>query len=853
MSPTAALRERSPSAVTMAAWGLGAVFLLVAVSPPLLACDDGTAVPDPGNNPGLVSDCEILLELRDELAGTGFLNWNTQLAMTQWQGIRISGSPSRVTEVSGYQLTGVIPVELGQLSQLRRLSLGGNRLTGSIPPGLGQLSQLRRLSLGGNRLTGPIPLELGQLSQLELLHLGENQLTSEIPVELGRLSQLKWLYLDNNQLTGSIPPGLGRLSQLLELSLDNNQLTGAIPVGLGQLLRLELLYLQHNQLTGPIPIELAQLRWLEQLYLGENQLTGPIPPELSQLTQIRELNLYNNQLTGSIPPELGRLSRMWRLYLGENQLTGPIPPELGQFSQLQYLFLDNNQLTGHIPPGLSQLSELQWLHLQHNQLTGSIPPELGQLSQLRELHLQHNQLTGTIPPELGQLSELLRELHLQNNQLTGPIPTELGQLSKLREFSFRGNRLVGPVPIPLNHLPDVYVLNLAASWVGPGQIKATWDDPGDPTASYEYRLWDPFQDWTDWGEIADSEMTLRAGKEGTIEWTLTVLPTHSNDRFRIVHATIGIRAFNGRGYSPEAIAELHRLEVSGATDQGPVYVPYCRSRLFYLWPYAPCATTAVLPQVVMGPLGENIAQTEIILTNRDPIRQACEVALLFHRGTSEGPEVSFNDPDARLAGHNLLRTSISRGGARIFTLTPADAQQLVTGAVWVFVQSPCSVDSLQVQGRYLLENRIDGEIAEIFSVSSQSPKEWLGGGDCQVLTGIFGPGRDVGFASVTREPEQGAPAGTWLHFRSFDLEGKPTGNPPSLEISGGHNASFPWSFEEPTIIEMCLEVPETDSNFYLSTLAVGITQTGTRQQWSDEIFVDAFPTEHPSAWSEPDP
>ena len=152
-----------------------------------------------------------------------------------------------------------------------------------------------------------------------------------------------------------------------------------------------------------------------------------------------------------------------------------------------------------------------------------------------------------------------------------------------------------------------------------------------------------------------------------------------------------------------------------------------------------------------------------------------------------------------------------------------------------------------------MESRIDGEIEEIFSVSSQSPQEWLGDGDCQVLTGIFGAGRGVGFASVTREPEQGAPTGTWLHFQSFDLEGNPTGNPPSLEISGGHNASFPWSFEKPTIIKMCLEVPETDSNFYLSTLAIGITQTGNKQQRSDEIFVDAFPSEQPSAWSDPVP
>ena len=438
-------------------WSLAAVLLLAAVSPPLQACDGGTAVPDPGNNPGLVSDCKILIALRDELAGSGSLNWDTQLAMTSWQYIRISGSPSRVTEVSGYQFTGVIPTELGQLSQLLRLSLGGNQLTGVIPMELGQLSQLLRLSLGGNQLTGPIPMELGQLSQLELLHLGGNQLTSEIPAELGRLSQLKWLHLYDNQL------------------------------------------------TGPIPTELGQLR--SACTCGSCHLDD------------KPANGNDSGRTGADCPTSGMVTGLPRR---QPALNGT----------------DTNR-------------------------------ELGQLSQLRELHLQNNQLTGPIPPELGQLSQL-RELHLQHNQLTGSIPTELGRLSQLREFSFRGNRLTGPVPIPLNHLPDVYVLNLAASWIGPGQMKVTWDDPGDLTASYEYRLWDPVQDWTDWGEIADPEMTLRAREERTIEWTLTVLPAHSDDRFRIVYTHIGIRASNRNGLSPEAIATVRPLE--GTTLYFPDYV-----------------------------------------------------------------------------------------------------------------------------------------------------------------------------------------------------------------------------------------------------------------------------------------
>ena len=485
-------------------WSLVVGLLLAAGSPPLQACDGGTAVPDPGNNPGLVEDCKVLLALRDELAGTGSLNWDTQLAMTSWEGIRVSGSPSRVTglDLTDTQLTGAIPPELGQLTQLQELHLCCNQLTGAIPAQLAQLTQLQELYLQHNQLTGTIPAELGQLSQLRVLVLEDNQLTGAIPAGLGQLSRLEYLILSDTQLTGAIPPELGQLSQLWELTLRDNQLTGAIPAELGQLSELGRLRLENTHLTGPIPPELGQLSQLQELYLFNNQLTGPIPSELGQLTQLwwldlrnnqltgeipaelgqlsqlQELNLFNlNELTGQIPSELGQLSQLQYLTLYNNQLSGEVPAELGQLAQLQYLTLFNNQLSGEIPVELSQLSqlwslaldhngltgpipselgqlsELRWLTLDHNQLTGKIPAQLGQLSQLRSLALDHNQLTGEIPAELGQLTQL-RNLFLANNQLTGEIPLELGQLSNLEQFSFRGNRLTGPVPVALSHLPE---------------------------------------------------------------------------------------------------------------------------------------------------------------------------------------------------------------------------------------------------------------------------------------------------------------------------------------------------------------------------------------------------------------
>ena len=103
------------------------------------------------------------------------------------------------------------------------------------------------LNLGSNRLSGEIPPELGNLTNLQLLHLDHNQLSGEIPPELGNLTNLQLLYLHYNQLSGEIPPELGNLTNLQLLHLHHNQLSGEIPPELGKLTNLGALYLDHNQ------------------------------------------------------------------------------------------------------------------------------------------------------------------------------------------------------------------------------------------------------------------------------------------------------------------------------------------------------------------------------------------------------------------------------------------------------------------------------------------------------------------------------------------------------------------------------------------------------------------------------
>ena len=404
---------------------------------------------------------------------TNNANWLSNRPLGEWHGVttdmagRVSG-----LDLTQNNLSGTIPSELGDLSNLENLELGANRLSGPIPSELGRLTILETLYLYETQLSGPIPTELGQLANLIGLYLHENQLNGLIPVELGQLANLVVLALSGNQLSGSIPPELGDLAKLEGIFLGgSNQFSGCIPSGLGNVpdgdlstLGLEYcgvssdraaLVALYNATNGPNWTK--RDNWLSTtaplgdwhgvttngagrvtgLDLGKNNLSGPLPAELGLLDNLTELVLAENLLSGPIPVELGNLTNLEVLGLSGN-LTGSIPPELGNLANLKVLVITGPLLSGSIPPELGKLANLETLILTGTALSGPIPLELGNLSKLTVLSLANNNLTGPIPPELGNLSQL-EGLYLDDNLLTGPVPDSFLDLRQLGVFSIERN------------------------------------------------------------------------------------------------------------------------------------------------------------------------------------------------------------------------------------------------------------------------------------------------------------------------------------------------------------------------------------------------------------------------------
>ena len=467
------------------------------------ACDPDAADTTPSDAEALVA----LFHATDGPNWTNNENWLDAVPLGEWHGVTTDTS-GRVTGLSLNRngLTGEVPSQLGNLTNLETLSLNFNEFTGPIPPELGNLTNLETLSLNFNEFTGPIPPELGNLTNLERLNLNGNEFTGPIPPELGNLTNLERLNLNGNELTGPIPPELGNLTNLANLGLSANQFTGPIPPEIGNLTNLTFLLLGNNRLTGPIPPEIGNLTNLERLRLWSNSIDGEIPPELAELANLVQIRLADNHLSGPIPPELAELTNLTFLDIGENGLTGPIPPEIAELAGLSVLRFDRNRLTGEIPPQLSTLADLTELNLGNNELTGPIPPEIGSLANLEHLYLGDNELTGPIPPELGNLTKLrfmwilgnkftggippqlgnlasLTSLRLGANPLGGQIPPELGNLTKLEHLSLFTNQLTGPIPPELGNLANLTVLRIGDNKLtGPippelaDLAKATWID-----------------------------------------------------------------------------------------------------------------------------------------------------------------------------------------------------------------------------------------------------------------------------------------------------------------------------------------------------------------------------------------
>lgn len=101
----------------------------------------------------------------------------------------------RTLDLSGTGLTSV-PMDTFSRTDLDVLDVSNNKLTGALPSQIGNLTNLKTLDASDNQMTG-VPAEVRMLRDLQVLDLSNNRITG-LPMELGDLTQLKVLDLRGN-------------------------------------------------------------------------------------------------------------------------------------------------------------------------------------------------------------------------------------------------------------------------------------------------------------------------------------------------------------------------------------------------------------------------------------------------------------------------------------------------------------------------------------------------------------------------------------------------------------------------------------------------------------------------------
>ncbi|XP_077225593.1 receptor-like protein 7 [Tasmannia lanceolata] len=416
------------------------------------------------------------------------------------------------------QLSGELPVSIGNLKSLVKLQLGYCNLSGSIPYTLENLTQLVHLDLSFNNFTGSTSW-LANLIQLVYLDLSSNNFVGSTSW-LANLTQLVYLNLSFNNFTGSAS-WLANLTQLVHLKLSYNSFSGELPF-LPQLEKIMEVYLDYNHFTGQLSeFPNASSSLLESVDLSNNKLQGPIPMSLLQLPRLEQLRLSSNNFNGmygnltmygnhkkllsldlsgnSLSIDIGVdnssfFPQFWELKLGSCNLS-EFPYFLRNQNQLAYLDLSNNKIRGEIPTWIWNISNFS-LNLSHNMLTGIEPYNISS-TQLEVLDLHSNMLQGSIPlpppntlildysnnnftsvipSDIGSYITTGFFFSLSRNNLTGEIPTSFCDAKLLADLDLSNNGLNGSIPQCLVGPPvELNVLNLGGNFFS-GTIPQTFAD-----------------------------------------------------------------------------------------------------------------------------------------------------------------------------------------------------------------------------------------------------------------------------------------------------------------------------------------------------------------------------------------
>lgn len=166
--------------------------------------------------------------------------------------------------------------------RVTKLFFTSRQLNGFLSPSIGQLSELREISLANNNLVDQLPSQIVDCKKLEILDLQNNQFSGNVPLNLSSLVRLRVLDLSRNRFSGNLK-FLKYFPNLEHLSLANNLFSGKVPPSIRSFRNLRFFDFSGNSfLEGPVPtmpeVGSSASEYPKRYFLAEDTRTTAVAP-----------------------------------------------------------------------------------------------------------------------------------------------------------------------------------------------------------------------------------------------------------------------------------------------------------------------------------------------------------------------------------------------------------------------------------------------------------------------------------------------------------------------------------------------------------------------------------------------
>ncbi|CAI6009736.1 unnamed protein product [Closterium sp. NIES-65] len=334
-----------------------------------------------------------------------------------------------------------LPAEIGSLVRLKRLQIRSTSLV--LPDSFCGLSSLEHVSLRGCDFSH-LPIDLGQLQNLKSLTLKTLMQLVELPASICLLSALTSLTLVHCHALAKLPENFHQLPNLRTIHLEALIALTALPESLGHLPALRDLAIRDSGRLKHLPQSLSASRTLERLSLHNCQALSSLPDamghiptlpdaltalpdSLGRASRLRELKVVSCSRLVGLPRLASAMCSLARLTL-DGCAAWVLPEDFGQLSNLVQLKLSCERLTA-LPRSFGQLGRLQELRLHACYGLLELPAFFANLSSLKTLAIYGGTSLISLPPNFEQLPQL-RCLELFNCAMPS-LPERFGQLPKL--------------------------------------------------------------------------------------------------------------------------------------------------------------------------------------------------------------------------------------------------------------------------------------------------------------------------------------------------------------------------------------------------------------------------------------